>query len=65
MKKMAIYVEGETELRFIDRLLREIADEKNLQIVLERAFGGGGELSVRIMLSLIVVVGQKRISTSE
>ncbi len=41
MKKMAIYVEGETELRFIHRLLREIADEKNLQIVLGRAFGGG------------------------
>lgn len=44
MKKMAIYVEGETELRFIDRLLREIADEKNLQIVLERAFGGGARI---------------------
>jgi len=40
MKKMAIFVEGETELRFIDRLLREIANEKNLQIVLERASGG-------------------------
>jgi hypothetical protein len=40
MKKMAIFVEGETELRFIDRLLREIANEKNLQIVLESAFGG-------------------------
>ena len=44
MKKMAIFVEGETELRFIDRLLQEIADEKNLQIVLERAFGGGGRI---------------------
>ncbi len=40
MKKMAIFVEGETELRFIDRLLREIANEKNLQIVLVRASGG-------------------------
>lgn len=40
MKKMAIFVEGETELRFIDRLLREIANEKNLRILLERASGG-------------------------
>jgi hypothetical protein len=40
MKKMAVFVEGETELRFIDRLLREIANEKNLQIVLVRASGG-------------------------
>ena len=44
MKKMAIFVDGETELRFIDRLLQEIADEKNLQIVLERAFGGGARI---------------------
>ena len=40
MKKMAIFVEGETELCFIDRLLREIVNEKNLQIVLVRASGG-------------------------
>ena len=45
MKKMAIYVEGETELRFIDRLIREIANEKNLRIVLERAFGGGDRIA--------------------
>ena len=45
MKKMAIFVEGETELRFIDRLIREIANEKNLRIVLERAFGGGARIA--------------------
>jgi hypothetical protein len=45
MKKMAIFVEGETELRFIDRLIREIANEKNLQIVLVRAFGGGTRIA--------------------
>jgi len=45
MKKMAIFVEGETELRFIDRLVREIANEKNLRIVLERAFGGGARIA--------------------
>lgn len=45
MKKMAIFVEGETELRFIDRLIREIANEKNLRIILERAFGGGARIA--------------------
>lgn len=40
MKKMAIYVEGETELRFIDKLIREIANQKNLQILLVKASGG-------------------------
>jgi hypothetical protein len=44
MKKMAIFVEGETELRFIDRLIREIANEKNLQIVLVKASGGGARI---------------------
>jgi hypothetical protein len=45
MKKMAIFAEGETELRFIDRLIREIANVKNLRIVLERAFGGGDRIA--------------------
>ncbi|WP_103668713.1 DUF4276 domain-containing protein [Pseudanabaena sp. BC1403] len=40
MKKMAIFVEGETELCFIHKLIREIANEKNLQIVLIKASGG-------------------------
>lgn len=40
MKKMAIFVEGETELWFIDCLLRKIADERKLQIVLIKATGG-------------------------
>jgi hypothetical protein len=40
MKKMAIFVEGATELQFIDRLLQEIADEKDLQIELVQASGG-------------------------
>jgi hypothetical protein len=40
MKKMAIFVEGATELQFVDRLLREIAGEKDLQIELVQASGG-------------------------
>lgn len=40
MKKMAIFVEGETELCFIEKLIREIANGKNLQIVLVKASGG-------------------------
>ncbi len=40
MKKMAIFVEGETELCFVDCLLRKIADERKLQIILVKATGG-------------------------
>ena len=47
MKKMAIFVEGETELRFIYRLIREIANAKNLQIILVRASGGGARIAAR------------------
>jgi hypothetical protein len=39
MKKMAIFVEGLTELKFIDRLLREIITERHLQIAHARASG--------------------------
>jgi hypothetical protein len=40
MKKMAIFVEGLTELKFVDRLLREVIAERNLQIAHARASGG-------------------------
>jgi hypothetical protein len=41
MKKMAVYTEGGTELGFVERLLLEIAGEKNIQIVTQRRTGGG------------------------
>lgn len=40
MRKMAIFVEGQTELYFMDRLLKEIVSERNLQLVLMKARGG-------------------------
>jgi hypothetical protein len=40
MKKMAIFVEGLTELKFIDRLLREVVSEKNLEITHYQLRGG-------------------------
>jgi hypothetical protein len=44
MKKMAIFVEGDTELCFVDRLLREIANSKKLQIVQLKGTGGARSL---------------------
>ena len=41
MKKMAIFVEGLTELKFIDRLLGEIVSEKKLEITHAQLRGGG------------------------
>jgi hypothetical protein len=40
MNKMAVFVEGQTEQIFVEKLLREIAGEKNLRIELRLARGG-------------------------
>jgi hypothetical protein len=41
MRKLAIFVEGQTELIFIDRLLREISGRRGLLIEHSEAQGGG------------------------
>jgi hypothetical protein len=41
MEKLAIFVEGQTELRFIERFLQEIAGMQNITIKLERKWGSG------------------------
>jgi len=41
MKKIAFFVEGQTELYFINKLLIEIAGRKNVQIQLEKFYGSG------------------------
>jgi hypothetical protein len=41
MKKMAIFVEGGTELAFTEKLLLEIAGAKNIQVHKEKDRGGG------------------------
>lgn len=40
-KKIAIFVEGQTEQIFMDRYLCEIADQKNITIERHQAHGGG------------------------
>lgn len=40
MKKLAAFVEGQTEQLFVERLLLEIAGEKNIEIELRQASGG-------------------------
>lgn len=41
MKKIAFYVEGQTEMFFLEKLITEIAGQKNIQIELQE-FGGKG-----------------------
>lgn len=41
MKKLAIFVEGQTELYFVERLLQELAGYQHIQIRLERKIGSG------------------------
>lgn len=41
MRRMAIFVEGYTELLFIDRLIREIATQKQIVIEHKKIRGGG------------------------
>ena len=40
MKKLAIYVEGQTEQIFISKLVKEIAGKKNISVQLEKMQGG-------------------------
>lgn len=40
MKKMAIFVEGQTEQIFIQKMVREILGEDNVSIILKRSVGG-------------------------
>lgn len=40
MKKLAIYVEGQTEQKFVSSLIKEIAGKNNLTIHLEKMHGG-------------------------
>lgn len=50
MKKMAIFVEGQTEQIFVEKLLKEIAGEKNIEIEVEKFKGeGGGKYSFVVM----------------
>src|SRR3989442_1260227 len=41
MKKLAIFVEGQTELYFVERLLQEVAGYQHISIRLERKIGDG------------------------
>lgn len=41
MKKLAIFVEGQTELWFVDRFIRELIQLPKLHLVLKSAIGGG------------------------
>ena len=40
MKKLAIFVEGQTERLLLERLLRKIADQNKVSIEVRRMFGG-------------------------
>jgi hypothetical protein len=40
MKKLAIFVEGQTERMFVEKLIRLMVDHKQLRIVVFRAIGG-------------------------
>jgi len=40
MKKIAFFVEGQTEQLFINKLLREIAGHKNIAVKLYQLIGG-------------------------
>jgi len=41
LKKLAIFVEGQTEVLLIERLIEELAGKKGLTIEIQRAEGGG------------------------
>jgi hypothetical protein len=44
MKKIAIFVEGQTEYDFIKRLLFEVVGKENISIIANRMFGGNNKV---------------------
>ncbi|HHQ4773730.1 TPA: DUF4276 family protein [Aeromonas veronii] len=57
MRKLAIFVEGQTEQIFIKRLIEEIAGKKNLTIQLDRLQGGAS--SPRVAIDEILISSQE------
>jgi hypothetical protein len=53
MKKIAIFVEGETEYDFIKRLLIEIVGQRNIEIIVFRMSGGSKEKATPRVQDLI------------
>ncbi|MCK5524436.1 MAG: DUF4276 family protein [Thiomargarita sp.] len=51
MKKIAIFVEGETELEFVSKLLKEVIGEKNISIDAYKRIGGKKTERVDLLLS--------------
>lgn len=47
MKKIAFFVEGETEYYFISKLLKEIAGEKKINVIADKLTGGGKKQPIR------------------
>ena len=47
LKRLAIFVEGQTEVLLIERLIKELAGKKGLTIEIQRAEGGGKSGRVR------------------
>ncbi len=41
MKRLAVFVEGETELEFVSKFLQEVAGQKHISIDSYKCFGGG------------------------
>jgi hypothetical protein len=59
MKKLAVFVEGQTELLFIERLLEEAAGKNNIAIEKRQAFGGRSTER-----TLKVIEARKRVLTT-
>lgn len=58
MRRLAIFVEGYTELLFVDRLIREIAEKSKIAIHLQKIRGGGarsGYTKKKIELQIPVI----------
>lgn len=57
MTKMAIFVEGQTEMIFVEKLLKEIAGYKNIEIIKSIARGGRKTPRIRSLRSSEIAAG--------
>lgn len=65
MKKIAIFVEGQTEQFFVSKLLQEIAGRKNISVTLYQLRGGSKSPKQQILVSNPLYSSQSFMATHE
>ena len=64
MKKMAVFVEGQTEQIFVEKLLEEVAGKKHLTIEKREAIGGSGQKRTMKLIQVTASTSEQKFFAS-